>query len=84
MCPIDKCHFDEVTFRCNGSLDEVSFDEVLRNEHHTKPNPPYPVLLYHTLPYPTPPTYLTHVPTYIEPNPSSNMLYLTRVSFSVL
>ena len=23
-----KCHFDEVTFRRNGSLDEVSFDEV--------------------------------------------------------
>ena len=29
-----KCHFDEVTFRRNGSLDEVSFDEVSHFEKY--------------------------------------------------
>ena len=28
MCTIAESHFDKVTFRQNGSLDEVSFNEV--------------------------------------------------------
>ena len=38
-----KCHFDESTFRRNGSLDKVSFDEV--SYTHLKCNP-QPLKIY--------------------------------------